>query len=345
MDSKRPSKLPEKRIFKLKENGLWQCSEVVSSNPYPNESQQANKARLPISAHAQLTLKPGASKGVKPSMCFCKPPTKQKSSNENSREPSLEIPSRGVSRVDGENNAGSQQRDYSQYYIDILSKESSRTSAIQHASWLSSSKQYERKNTDQNHCNQPNDNLKLSDNKQIGCRQTEEQRNHEQLNGKLIHNAQTDHEENCDEQIDDKQSDGKQKDDTHVDDGKECDPMCLHNVDGQPGKEMQSSAKKNTSVCGICLQEFPTTLSLEKHRKQNGHYLCGECGEALTDEAVFKEHLKKKMCKKAVCMFCGEKFITRAELENHKAVVHHKCLECNKLYNSAGEDNFLDMKS
>ncbi|XP_028402681.1 zinc finger protein 2 homolog [Dendronephthya gigantea] len=89
------------------------------------------------------------------------------------------------------------------------------------------------------------------------------------------------------------------------------------------------------STCGICLKEFPTVLSLEKHCKENGHFLCKECGEAFQEDATFREHQDKKLCKNVVCTFCGQKFVTRDELENHKAIIHHKCLQCNKLYNSA----------
>ena len=97
---------------------------------------------------------------------------------------------------------------------------------------------------------------------------------------------------------------------------------------------------RRSSTCGICLEEFPTVLSLEQHCRKNGHFLCGECGEAFQEDAVFREHQDKKLCKKIVCTFCEQKFVTRDELENHKAIFHHKCLQCNKLYNTAGEQSY-----
>ena len=346
MDSKRLSKYPEKRILKLKENGLLQFSKVTHLNECPDESKQTNNVRLPISAQMQLTLKPGTTKGVRPSMCFCKPPTKRKSNGENlnqrygSKEFSSEIQSTDVVRVerDGENDAVSQQ-DYSQFYLDILSKESTRASVIQYASCLSN-KRYEIKNIDHNHCKQQNQNLTLLDSKQIDCEQTDGQQSHVQPNGKQVHNSLPDPEEICDKQVNDKQSDSNRKDETQVDNGKEYDPIRLQNVSDHrqlEAKELPNHTRKHSSVCGICLQEFPSILSLEKHRKEHGHYLCGECGEALKEEKALKEHLDQKLCRKAICMFCGEKFITRDELEDHKATIHHKCLDCNKLYNSAGK--------
>jgi hypothetical protein len=345
MDSKLQPKSPLKRILKLKENGLWELSEVIKLDEYPYESEQTDKRGVGISTNVQLTLKPGTPKGVKPSMCFCKP-SKRKSYHENINQGygsgfNSEIQSKEISRLEGKiKNKTVGHQDYSQVYLDILSKEGSRTSVIQYASCLPSHKQKENEQID--HDKQPNDYLVLLD-KQIDGKSTDGQQNYEQINGK-IPDAQTVHEQICDQQNNDKQNDVKQKDETQVDNGKVNDQISQQIVSGggQLGtKEPQNQARKRSSLCGICLKEFTSILRLEKHKKENGHYLCAECGEALKDEIEFKEHLNKKLCKKAICVFCSRKFITRDELENHKAIAHHKCLECNKLYNSAGKQVIL----
>lgn len=348
MNSKHQTKFPEKGVLKLKENALGEFYEVINLNEYPYVSYQANKGGLPIPTDVQLTLKPGIPKGVKPSMCFCKSPTKRKSK----KGFNSEIQSKEISRIEGNSkNDNVAQKDYSQFYLDILSKEDSRTSVIQYASCSSNNNQNEDKQVC--HDKQLNDNQKRVNDKQIDNKQTDgKQNNYEHINGKQTQNAQTDVKQIGDKQINDKQNSGKQKDETQqvhdeqIDDGKIDDQIEIDQQNVSDGeqrnektKEQQNKnhATKHSSLCGVCLQEFPSILSLEQHRKKNGHYLCSECGEALKDDAAFREHTDKKLCKKAVCIFCDQKFVTRDELENHKATVHHKCLECNKLYNSAGK--------
>ena len=348
--SKYQSKVPEKSVLKLKENGARELSEVDDLNEHPYVSMHPSRKGFSIPADIQLTLKPDTTKGAKPSLCLCKPPAKRKFSNENinqREDPGFqsEIRTRELSCVE-ENvqNGARSQEDYAQFYLDILLKESSRASVIQYASCLSSDKQ--KLDTQIHGDEQLNSNQIRGSKKQISNRESERICMLEQTYVTGTENNQI-----GDRLISDELKDGKEigetqqhRDETRRDDGKIPEHISQQKVadDKQLGRsesQDQSPPAKHSSLCGVCLREFSSVLSLERHQKENGHYLCSLCGETLRDETAYWMHLEEKLCKKAVCTFCAQKFITRSELESHKAVVHHKCLECNKLYNSAGKQS------
>lgn len=349
--SKYQSKVPEKSVLKLKENGAGELSEVDDLNEYPYMSMHPSRKGFSIPADIQLTLKPDTPKGAKPSLCFCKPPAKRKCSNENinqREDPGFnsEIRTRELPCVEENVKNGTRsQEDYAQFYMDILLKESSRASVIQYASCLSSDKQ--KVDTQMHGDKQLNGHQIRGSEKKISNKESEricmlEQTYvdgtvNNQIGDRLISDELKDGKE-----IGETQQHHDEKWETGRDDGKIPEHASQQKVADDKqlgGKESQGPPAKHPSLCGVCLREFSSVLSLERHQKENGHYLCSLCGETLPDETAYWMHLEEKLCKKAVCTFCGQKFITRSELENHKAVVHHKCLDCNKLYNSAGKQS------
>ena len=98
-----------------------------------------------------------------------------------------------------------------------------------------------------------------------------------------------------------------------------------------PCRRTQSSC-----ICGICLKQFSSAFSLEKHRRQSKHYLCSGCGEAFHDSAMFEQHVEKKECKAFGCTICGQKFISDEELSSHESEDHFKCPECKKCFLNTG---------
>lgn len=352
MNSKYQSKFPEKSILKLKENCAGELSELVDVNKYSYMSRQPSRKGFSMPADIQLTLKPDIPKGVKPSMCFCKPPAKKKCSNEKNNQGddsgfNSEIRSIELSRVEENVRNGTlSQQDYTQFYMDILLKESSRASVIQYASCLSGNKQKVDAQVDGN--KQLNSNQILVTDKQINNKESKEQSKfgetygdartgNKQVGNRLIGNEQSDCKEisKTQQDLDEQWEIGWKDGEIQENIGQEKVPDGIQL--GRKESQEQRHPVKHSSLCGVCLQKFSSVLSLEKHQKESGHYLCSECGETLPDHTAFRMHSEEKLCKKAVCTFCGQRFITRDELENHKAVVHYKCLECNKLYNSAGK--------
>ena len=352
MNSKYQSKFPEKSILKLKEKGARELSEAANFNEYPYMSGQPNRKGFSIPADIQLTLKPDVPEGVKPSLCFCKPPAKRKCSNENINQRddlglNSEIRSKEPPQVEENVRNGTvSQQHYTQFYMDILFKESSRASVIQYASCLSGNQQ--KVDVQINGNKQLNGNQILVTDKQINTKESEEQSTFKQTysdartENKQVGNRLTGDEQGDCKEISQTQQDHDEQWEIGWKDGKIQEHISQLKVPdgiqlGRRESQDQRHPAKHSSLCGVCLQKFSSILSLEKHQKESGHYLCSECGESLPDDAAFRMHSEEKLCKKAVCTFCGQKFITRDELENHKAVVHHKCLECNKLYNSAGK--------
>ena len=340
INSKYHSKYPEKSVLKFKENDY---EEFTNLNGDPHMS------RL-IPANVQFTLKPGIPNGTRPSMCFCKPPAKRQSNHETTNPRNSSQSHSAISSKEIFPNGSVVQQDYSQFYLDLLSKESSRGSVIKFGANLS------RNEPDIDTGRQLVDNLVLLGDKQVDQKdECTEQKNYKDLSAKQIRNAQIDDDKQfCEQQISDGHNSSKQRESneaqqvTYETGIVEVNKRNASNIEELSLKKdlPEKHTAKYSSVCGVCLQEFPSVLSLEKHQNEKGHYLCGECGEVLNDDATFREHLDKKLCKKAICIFCDQRFVTRDELEDHKSKVHHKCLECNKLYNSAGRQvslytNFL----
>lgn len=97
-------------------------------------------------------------------------------------------------------------------------------------------------------------------------------------------------------------------------------------------QRMNSSCSKRTCICGICLQQFSSASLLEIHRKQSGHYLCSNCGEAFNNSVLLQEHAKDEQCKMLSCSVCDGKFMSDEEISTHKTKEHFWCSECKKFF-------------